>query len=515
MGGAKNCPETPRQKMIGMMYLVLTAMLALNVSTDILNGFTLVNNSLHESIEATDKRNAMMMRRFQAAANENPEKNQEWYDLATEMVAKSDSLYDYIHNFKYEIVKLADGAEDADTTVRKVQGLSNLDVTGEYAITKGNGAILRQKINEYREYLISIAPQDSVEWNTFFTTPGSTTNDGQPISWEASLFEGMPVGASITLLTKIQNDIRTAESELIQHLQISTDASDLRVNKMEALVVPESKYVVKGGKYEAKIVLAAVDTTQTPIYFVGNTQLGEDGVYTVSANSVGLQKYKGHILVKGPDGEDDTYPFESEYSVSEPSASIANEDLTIMYSGFNNRFRISVPGVPDDNIRVNVTGADQPTRAGGMWIINPKRNVNKVQVTVLAEIDGKLQEMGNQTYKVKPLPDPGARIVAFGNEFTKGEIPKNGLLDAKTVINAGYGEDVLVQMDWTVVGFTLRVAGKSAKATGNKISAAQRELINKASKGAPVYVEDIMVKGKDSKTPQKLGKDKELYLNMN
>ncbi len=496
MGGAKNCPETPRQKMIGMMYLVLTAMLALNVSTDILNGFTMVNNSLHESIEATDRRNFMMMRNFYAAAVDNPEKNQEWYEKATEMVAKSDSLYDYIHNFKYEIAKLADGAEKADTTVRVVQGLSNLDVTGEYAMTKGNGAILRQKINAYREYLISIAPQDSVEWNTFFATPAGTTNDGQPISWEATLFEGMPVGASITLLTKIQNDIRTAESELIQHLQISTDASDLRVNKMEALVVPESKYVIKGSKYAAKIVLAAIDTTQTPIYFVGNTQLGEDGVYTVSANTVGPQKYTGHILVKGHDGEDAAYPFESEYSVSEPFASIANEDLTVMYRGFDNRFRISVPGVPDANLRISATGAEQPRRVAGFWVINPKKNVDNVQVIVSADMDGKVQEMGRQTYRVKPLPDPGAYVVAYGKTYAMGsEIPRGALLDSKTVINAGYGEDVLVQMDWNVVSFTLRVNGKSAKSSGSALSAAQKDLLQKARKGDGVFIEKIMVKG--------------------
>ena len=146
MGGAKNCPETPRQKMIGMMYLVLTAMLALNVSTDILNGFKLVDDSLHSSLEATERRSQVLMDDFKALNDMNPEKNQEWYDKAVELTQKSDSLFDYIKDFKYQIALLADGKK-ADPEAREIEGNSNLDVTWQYAGDKkdgngGNGIIL-------------------------------------------------------------------------------------------------------------------------------------------------------------------------------------------------------------------------------------------------------------------------------------------------------------------------------------------------------------------------------------
>ena len=109
MSGAKNCPETPRQKMIGMMYLVLTAMLALNVSTDILNGFTMVDDSLHESIDAANSRNDKMYRDFEEATRQNPEKMQDWYNRAEELRVRADSLYNYIQDFKTQIALLADG----------------------------------------------------------------------------------------------------------------------------------------------------------------------------------------------------------------------------------------------------------------------------------------------------------------------------------------------------------------------------------------------------------------------
>ena len=148
MGGAKNCPETPRQKMIGMMYLVLTAMLA------------------HSSIAASDTRNAKLYRDFQAANADNPEKTQEWFDKAIEVQKRADSLFNYIQDFKEHIAILADGqkkvnelkAQGIDPTMH-IEGNSNLDVTGQYAIVQGNGLILKEIVAYYRDYAAGLAMQ--------------------------------------------------------------------------------------------------------------------------------------------------------------------------------------------------------------------------------------------------------------------------------------------------------------------------------------------------------------------
>ena len=105
MGGAKNCPETPRQKMIGMMYLVLTAMLALNVSAAIMNGYTQVDDSLHATIETMQQSNKDIYANFRAALEKNPEKTQEWYDKAMEVQKVSGELFDYVQKFKDDIDK--------------------------------------------------------------------------------------------------------------------------------------------------------------------------------------------------------------------------------------------------------------------------------------------------------------------------------------------------------------------------------------------------------------------------
>ena len=143
MSGAKNCPETPRQKMIGMMYLVLTAMLALNVSADILGGFALVGNSLRSSISASHLRNEKLYREFQQANADNPEKTHEWYEKALEVQRRADSLYNYVQDFKDQIIILADGQKEVDARIaagekpeEHIGANDNLDVTGQYAITE-------------------------------------------------------------------------------------------------------------------------------------------------------------------------------------------------------------------------------------------------------------------------------------------------------------------------------------------------------------------------------------------
>ncbi len=491
MGGAKNCPETPRQKMIGMMYLVLTAMLALNVSTDILSGFTLVDNSLHESTKTSEDRNALMMESFRAAAETNPDKNLSWYEKACGLRDKSDSLYAYIDNFKYNIVRLADG-KNADPEARNIVGKSNLDVTGQYGIVEGNGAILKEKIHEYRDYLIALSDSTKTqEFNTLFATNEGKTNDGQPISWEATLFEGMPVGASVTLLTKIQSDIRTAQGRMIQYLQMATDASDLRVNKMEALVIPKSSYVIKGQKYSAQIVLAAVDTTQKPTYFINGARISDNGLYEFTANTLGTHQYTGQIVVRGGDGTETPYPFRSEYSVGEPSVTISNDDLDAVYRGYKHTFSISVPGMSNDKIYVKVDNG-KITKKGNIWLIDAPTNASTMKVSVFADVNGTNQFMGDQSYRVLPLPEPAASIKVGDKEYSS-EIGNSVINNPKATVVAGYGSDVLIDLGYTVTAFTLRVKGRVIPSSSNKFTEDQRRQLSKLKRGDDISIVDIHV----------------------
>jgi len=496
--------------MIGMMYLVLTAMLALNVSTDILNGFTLVDNSLHSSIAASDTRNAKLYQDFKAAYADNPEKTKEWFDKAKEVQMRADSLYNYIQDFKEHIAILADSkqrvdelkAQGLDPTMH-IEGNSNLDVTGQYAIVQGNGLILKELVAYYRDYAADLAEHDVELRNMILqalaTERGYNAHEKDSCDWEVAVFDGMPVGASITILTKMQNDVRTTEGQLIQYLMDRTDAGDLRVNKLSAYVIPNSNYVIRGGKYSAQIILAAVDSTQRPEYYIEGQRINDHGLYEVTASSVGVKKYSGWIAYQNPStGEMENLTFNSEYSVGEPAVTISNTDLNIMYRGYDNKFSISVPGVSSEKVKVTVNGA-QVKQQGGLWIIKPGDNAKNVTIAVSAELDGKMQPMGSKEYRVKALPKPGAYFKSGDKEYSDGSISRGALLNNQATVIASYGPDGLLDLPYQITSFKVNINGVITDARGNKFTKDQFDRLGKLKMGAIVIITDIRAKGPDGK----------------
>ena len=240
--GAKNCPETPRQKMIGMMYLVLTAMLALNVSADVLDAFTKVQQGLTSTIANFTKKNADLYNDIEMAYNLNQTKVAAVREKTNEIRKSTQELVDYIEQLKYKMVVLADGEEDAD--VMNIKAKDNLDIGGQVMVLQGKGKELREMITAYREQLSGlIADKDSVL--THLATDDPKPVDGEFKSWEVSKFEGIPLVGVVTLLTMYQADILSTESDVVKYLFSSMDAESFKLKKLGALVKPESRYILK------------------------------------------------------------------------------------------------------------------------------------------------------------------------------------------------------------------------------------------------------------------------------
>ncbi|NDV46347.1 gliding motility protein GldM [Paludibacter sp. 221] len=499
MSGAKNCPETPRQRMIGMMYLVLTAMLALNVSSEVLQGFSMVDKSLHSSIESTNMRMGALYDDFEQLYQQNPTKVKEWLDKAKALQLKADSVYNYIQNFKYQIIVLADKS-DADPEAIEIKAKDNLDVAGQYALVEGHGKELHQQLYEYRQLLIDLTPGDSLkqrQYETIFSLERS-----QNKSWEESMFEMMPLSAAVTLLTKYQSDIRTTEMDMIQYLKAQTDASDFRVNKIEALVVPESKYVIKGGKYSAKIVLAAVDSTAAPTYYINNQRINDRGLYEVNTSQTGTFKYNGQVRLPGNDGIVRSYSFTDEYIVGEPSATISNVDLNVVYRGIDNRFSISVPGVASENVSVSANGATV-RKSGGNYIINPTQD-DDITIVVSGKMDGKTIQMGSMKYRVRYIPDPKSYIQyrdagGVPRTIQEGRLTKAILRSNDFKVVASYGEDELIKANFEVVSFTLATIIGQVDAQGSTLTKRQLDDINRLERNDLITFRNIKAKGPDGK----------------
>ena len=240
MSGIANNPNSPRQKMINLMYLVFIAMMALNVSSEVLDGFELVEDSLRTSISNSAHRNEIVAGELDTYYQSNPEKVKEWYDKGKQVKSASDSLYNYVQDLKQRIAVIADGK---DANVNKIEHKDDLEAASRIMLgpVTGEGKKLREAIDAYRVMMGEMV-QDSAKTRILEASLSTTPPHKAGINtrtWEEALFENMPVAAAVTLLTKLQSDIRYAEGEVLNNLLNSVDVGDYRVNQMTAQVIPD------------------------------------------------------------------------------------------------------------------------------------------------------------------------------------------------------------------------------------------------------------------------------------
>lgn len=501
--GAKNCPETPRQKMIGMMYLVLTAMLALNVSADVLNAFTKVQQGLTSTIANFSKKNADLYNEIEMAYNLNQQKVAGVREKAGEVRLATKDLVDYIEQLKQHMVVIADG-EGAD--VLDIQAKDNLDIGGQVMLRQGKGKELRQKITAYREKLAGfIAAKDSVLRNSVIThlaTDDPKPVDGEFRSWESSKFEGIPLVGVVTILTMYQTDILSTESDVVKYLFSSMDAESFKFNKLEALVIPESRYILKGESFKARVMLAAIDTTQRPQIIANGRTLnyqGDVATYSEMATTVGFKKLKGVINYITPSGTTLPREFEMEYEVADPAVVISPTKMNVFYVGVDNPVSLAAPGISPEAIEAQITNGTIRKQTDGSYIVRPTVAGENSSITVFANIQGQKRELQTQVFRVKEVPDPVAKV----NDIRGGKIRKNMLMAAGQVDVEmdNFDFDLKFTVEnfsvYTVIDGYVQEETKSNKA---RFSDAQLKMINKLKRNQALTIENIIVKGPDGTT---------------
>lgn len=497
---------SPRQKMINLMYIVLTAMLALNVSSDVLNGFTLVEDGLKRTNSNVSDRNAALYMQLEEFTRQNPQKGKPWLDKAADVRRQTLSLYKYIDSLKLAIVRDADGV---DGKVDNILNQDNLEASSKVMVTYGNGAKLERRLAAYRKYIaayIADPKKQAAIQKALATEPVLQKGSMIKVPWVSGMFENMPVVASVTLLSKLQNDLLFAEGEALQTLVASVDAGDVRVNKLDAFVIPNSKLVMRGGKYSADIVLAAVDTTQRPAIFVNGRQLpANTRTYEFMAGQTGTFTYSGYLDVTRGDGTTSRYPFQSDYTVIEPTATVSATMMNVLYAGINNPISISVPGVAQNAVSATMTNGSL-TRSGDHWNAHPTRVGAECVITVTATLEGRSQTVSTSTFRVRKLPDPTAYIAykdSKGNEnHYKGSKPfAKSLLLAANGLDAAIDDDLL-NVHYSVVDFETIVFDSMGnampeKSAGSRFSERQKTSFRRLSRGKRFYITHIRAKGPD------------------
>lgn len=513
MAGGNNVARmSPRQRMINLMYIVLTAMLALNVSSDVLNGFSQVQEGLHRTNLNMASRNEVQFTYLAELYEKNPTKVGPWYQKGKQLHDRSATLILSIDSLKTQIAKKADGP-GADYTK-----LTNLDDLEAASVTMLNpatmrGRHLRESIDAYRSYVVSLIPDSAkrVAVNEMLGTKvAATPGTVGETPWEQKMFENMPAIAAVTLLTKIQNDIRQAESEAMTNLITNVDIGDIRVNELNAYVIPTASTVIRGGKYSANIVLAAIDTTQRPTIFVNGSKLNSpNGLYEFVANTTGTHEYSGFIEVMKGDGTTDRRPFQSSYTVIEPMATISPTMMNVLYAGIDNPISISVPGIPMSGINASIS-AGTLTRSGDSWVAKVSQVGTEVEISVTAQMEGRNQNVGSMKFRVRKLPDPDPFIAikdASGNSTQYKGSPKR-ISKAQLMAAGGLGaavDDGILNITYTVVSFSTIFYDSMGNAipevsAGSAFSERQKEQFKRLKPGKSFFISNVKAKGPDGIT---------------
>jgi gliding motility-associated protein GldM len=518
--------ETPRQKMIAMMYLVLTALLALNVSKEMLDAFIVVNDSVELTNENFAQKLTETYGAFEKQYQINQNKVEPYWEKAKTAQTLSKEMVDYINQLKYELISITEKIPIDSAKVIPVGRLKNKE---DYSTTtnffmgdsedgsKGKGKELLQKILEYRKNMLNLVDEKSRDKIRLGLQTDGKYHDasGLPQNWIQYNFFHTILAADITIINKIITEVYNAEFDVVNFLLDDIDAVDFKYDRIDARVLPKTNYVFQGDEYQAEIIVAAYDTKQNPeVYYAeGVSELpvsqkdrarsiaGQDGMVQLKfpTQSLGPKKYAGFVSVKNGVGEINYYPFSNEYFVAEPSLTVSAMKMNVFYIGVDNPVQISVPGIPEESIAPSISvGTLKRDPDGKDWIVTVPSGQKEVVISVEAQIDGKKKSMGSKTYRIKKLPDPVA-LIANKNE---GLINRNILVAAGTIIPK-MPDDFEFDLNYKIISFkmTMQLRGTeiwSDQASNNRLTESMMNNIKSANRGQKIWFENIIARGPDN-----------------
>ncbi len=501
----KKRPVSPRQKMINLMYVVLMAMLALNISTEVLNGFSIVEESLSRTTANSSKQNDAIFDDLERQMKKNPSKVRQWFEKATAVKNMSDSLYNFAQHLKERIVKEADG-ENGDP--KHIENKDNLEAASHVMLAPGTGQgkKLFDAINHYRDRILTFVTdpvQREIIANNLSTEVPKNQNATLGKNWQEYMFEDMPVAAAVTLLTKLQSDVRYAEGEVLHTLVSNVGLKDIRVNKLEAFVVPSATRLYPGDQLTAKMVMAAVDTTQVPEVYVNGRKIQGD-TYSFNVGGVGDYTFNGYILMRDVAGNMLRRDFSQKYQVVAPplaptGATLSADLMNVLYAGFDNPISVSVSNTPQSSISVSMTGGSIRSTGPGHYIAVPAA----VGQNVTFNVSAKGHSVGTFTFKVRKLPDPSPYIVVGSDRFKGGGLGKAALMGASGIHAAI--DDGLLDIPFRVNSFETVFFDNMGNAipvasAGASFSARQKEMFRSLSRNKRFYITRVVAVGPDGIT---------------
>ncbi|MBL7812189.1 MAG: gliding motility protein GldM [Bacteroidetes bacterium] len=481
---------SPRQKMINMMYLVLIALLALNVSKEIIKAFNLMENSLDKSSINITKKNKAVMEFLDRQVAEKNEAASRAKAVADDISKTAKTLYDAIDKIKKELEDRTGGRKTEKEAILVEGGKPELksgDGMEEHAryFIKENGGNrgkeFQKLVNDTREKLIKFlddpriantpemkellaGKKAAIIKNTSLFAKDGKNSDGTPETWVSMYLEHSPLAGVMAILSKVENDCRNLETELLQTTAETVGALDFKFDQIQAVISAPTSAVFTGQTYEADIIMAAYNSKANMTMTVNGSPIEvKDGVgkYKVTPQTVGENSYKVSISVPKPGGGVDVKTAEGKFLGMASFASISADQLNVFYVGLDNPITVAVPGVAQSQVHVSVSGGGAqlvPGPGQGKYFVKiPVRNGNECTVNVTATLpDKRVVNMGSKLFKVRNVPRPTFRAGALSFDKPMGLAQ----LSAQSTAAAVLDNFIYDGVKYVVTGYTFIGIGR-------------------------------------------------------
>ena len=518
-------PKEPRQLMINIMYLVLTALLALNVSAEIFNAFKMVDNGLISANKSIDDSNAKLPELIRTGAKKKAslatyaDRIDGIKAVSSEANAYIDALVDTLIDQSGDMNGVVDDGDYVMVKeVRELRGKKNYDGVTRVMVDAGKGEELKDKMLAWKAKFMSFLDEedragmasaipieiDEVSW---------TKSANKKKNWADFTFGHMPLAATMPIFSKFKNDLKSSEAEMLNYLAGKVGTStDVVLDKFTVVSAPKKAYIIKGEKFETDVFLSAAagGDSKTGIAISVNgkgLRTDKEGVakFSQTASTTGQKTYSAAITVTNPaTGEKKTYKKSFEYEVGERSVAISPTKMNVFYIGVDNPVEISAAGVNSTKIKVSMggSGGGTITKSGGGYVVKvtkPTTKGNLAKVNVSA--DGL---NASKEFRVKRIPDP----VPMLSKNRGGTMAPGAFKAQQGVLPVLKGFDFDVRCE--IKGFRLvRVAPRQdAEITvnrGGRYSAEAAGLVKKAKPGDRYFYEDIKCTCPGDKAPRSLG----------
>jgi gliding motility-associated protein GldM len=494
-------PREPRQKMINMMYLVLTAMLALNVSAEILNAFKTVNHSLETTNSTINKSTETIMASLQQKLNEpaTAEKAKIWYPKAKSVQDYSSQVYSYIDGLKTRIMTEA-GADPAKGKLSFKE--DNLDVATRIMVEKGEGKKLRDMLAKYKTDVLAVDPAINAEFqNTLpidLTMP-KTQNKGNN-TWEAAYFRMVPTVAALTMLSKFQNDVKTSENRIVSFCHNQVGQVAVRFDTYAAIVGQSSSYVLPNQQIEVTAGVGAFSKAAKPTITIGGSTvaLGDDGAahQKITAGAVGEHDVPVTIVYTDQEGKEQTIKQTIKYTVGQSNAAVQLDKMNVLFIGVDNPVTISGSG-STSQLKVSISGGGGSlSGSNGHYTARVNQETDDCVISVTTP-DGKVTPV---RFRVRSIPDPTPMI----GQYESGDIPANYFRSQAGV--RALVKNFFYETQFNVTGFRITGDGEGfPDGIEEKLNtgAAWKEgqsIINKCRPGSYIVIDNIRAVGPDGRS---------------